>query len=424
MRGKITTLCAMLALLTAACSRPAGRAEGAMNAPSARALNVSPPVRLSPESADASEPSVAVGRDGTPYFVWVEHGAGKEADVWLARLDGNGKTVSAAVRVNPVPGEATAWHGDPPTAAVASDGAVHVGWTARAASGGHANTLYLSTSRDGGRSFAAPVRINDDLKPGVHGMHSLALSTGGRIHVAWLDERNVTPPQKAQAGPAHGHKEANREVFFASSEDGGRSFSPNARVASDACPCCKTSLAASPDGRIYVSWRQVLPGEFRHIAVSATDDGGRTFSPPVVVSDDRWQIAGCPVSGSALTAGEGGSLRALWYSAGEAGPPGLYWSESRDGGRTFAPRQALAGGSGRLTPIVLGGVNHDPMAVWEDAGEGGATRISTAAIGLGVSAVVAADEGELPAAAEGGGRLFISYVSKRDERRGVWFVRV
>ncbi len=38
---------------------------------------------------------------------------------------------------------------------------------------GSANDLYLSVSRDGGKSFDAPVKVNDDRLPAVHGMHSL-----------------------------------------------------------------------------------------------------------------------------------------------------------------------------------------------------------------------------------------------------------
>lgn len=428
MRVKAIVLCLALSILAAGCTRPTGsRSEtGTTQDSGAKPSNenVGGPVRISPEGADAAEPAVAAGSDGAVYVAWVEH-RGKDADVFVARVNGEGQPEGSPVRVNPMAGEARAWHGDSPTLAVAPDGALHVGWTGRVESAGmRADSLYLTTSRDGGRSFEAPVKVNDDPQPGVHGMHSLAVSRDGRVHVAWLDERNVAPPPaEGPAGGKHGHKESNCEVFHASSVDGGRTFSPNRRLASEVCPCCKTSLAAAPDGRVYVSWRQVLPGDFRHIAVASSADGGQTFTEPSVVSDDRWMIAGCPVSGAALAVGSGGVLRVLWYTPGEAGVPGLYWSESRDGGRTFAPRRIFAESGGRGTPTLLHDGKEGFVAVWEGSGGNGqplTARLS--GVGNTVGSLVLAETGELPAAALVAGHTFAAFVLKKDEGRGVWIV--
>jgi hypothetical protein len=254
-------------------------------------------------------------------------------------------------------------------------------------------------------------------------MHSLVVAGNGRVYLAWLDERNVVQPQPSQMAEGH-HMESNREVFMASSTDGGRTFSPNQHVATDACPCCKTALAVGPDGRTYISWRQVLPGDFRHIAVASTMDDGKTFSPSVIVSDDRWQIAGCPVSGPALAVGDDGALRVLWYSAGSAGETGLYWSESRDGGSTFAPRRLFSSGQASGTPVLLRGENNTLIAVW-GKGVSGASHLMTATLdGDGhVTEQTGAMSSELPSAAQSIGRLFVAYISKSGDRRSVWLAR-
>ena len=316
----------------------------------------------------------------------------------------------------------------PPSVAVApDDGAVHVVWTARFpdAHGGHANTLNLSTSRDKGQTFQPPVKINDDEKPAAHGMHSMAVAADGRVYVAWLDERNVAPPAAKPKGVGGHHEtESNREVFIASSGDGGRTFSPNKRVATEACPCCKTSLLAARDGRVYAGWRQVQPGDFRHIAVASSGDRGATFSDPVIVSDDRWMIAGCPVSGAALADSADGALRVLWYSAGAAGAPGLYWSESRDAGRTFGARQLVAAGEARGTPLLLTDARNEFVALGEEQ-HGGTARLIAARLSSG-EAVRAASHSRLtgaPPAVAAGDHLVIAYVVKAGERRGVWLVR-
>ncbi|HWW74487.1 MAG TPA: hypothetical protein VNZ44_03775, partial [Pyrinomonadaceae bacterium] len=177
--------CLLLTFFLSGCARPSYQSRLAPASGSSGAAGV---VRVSAEKTEAAEPAVAGALDGTVYAVWVEH-RGREADVWLARFDAEAKPLAPPARVNPNAGEATAWRGDPPTVAVAADGTVYVGWTARDEAAPHATTLYLSASRDGGRSFGSPVKVNDDAKHCVHGMHSLAVGEGGRVYVAWLDER-------------------------------------------------------------------------------------------------------------------------------------------------------------------------------------------------------------------------------------------
>jgi hypothetical protein len=165
----------------------------------------------------------------------------------------------------------------------------------------------------------------------------------------------------------------------------------------------------------------VLPGDFRHIAVSSSADDGETYSQPVIVSDDRWQIAGCPVSGPALAVEADGALRVLWYSEGQAGEAGLYWSQSVDGGRTFAPRRLLSGGQASGTPTLLVVVGNTPTAIWGMGGSGSARLIIAKLDGDGqVIDNIIATTGDLPSAATLEGKLFIAYILKSGGRRSIW----
>jgi hypothetical protein len=372
-------------------------------------------IRVSREQVDASEPAIASSTEGDIYVAWVEH-QGTQADVMTARVTNN-LIQGTPVRVNPRAGVATAWRGDPPAITVASDGTVFVSWTARVESeAGHATNLYVSASRDRGHTFEEPVKVNDDTKPAVHGMHSLTVAKDGRIYVAWLDERDIVPvpamEMKMKQGTSGHHVESNREVFISSSSDGGHNFSTNRRIATNACPCCKTALATSQDGRVYLSWRQVLPGDFRHIAVTASADGAQTFSEPKVVSDDQWMISGCPVSGSTMKVSDDGALHVLWYSAGKNGQTGLYSSESKDFGNSFDSRKLVAAGEISGTPVLL----NAGAAVWE-APTGKITIRSQAQSGTSVIT-----DGQLPAAVETRMNRVIAYVAKTDQRKSVWIL--
>ena len=380
----------------------------------------SPLVLVSAEGVDAAEPATAVAPDGSFYVAWVNHDANNRADVMIGRYE-PGKKPAAAVRVNPETGTATAWRGDQPSVVVGRNGSVYVVWTTRVESDGKKGTdLYLSVSSDLGQTFEPPVKINDDKVPAAHGMHSLGIAHDGRIYVSWLDERNVAAPKPSKKADGH-HMESNRELFIADSTDGGRTFSRNRKIASDACPCCKSALAITSDGTIYVSWRHVLPGNYRHIAVTTSSDAGATFAKPVIVSDDKWMLHGCPVSGPSLSVADNGMLKVLWYAAGEANAPGLYFAESKDKGQSFSARQLLAQGGVRGTPVLTAG-NGSDIAVWETPVEGGAeTKVRT--VGKDGPAMSVGLNVELPAAAFSKDGLFVAYVSKVKEKRSVWLIK-
>lgn len=419
----------MLAIVLIGVLVLSGCKRGAPKAANSKVISgLSQPIRVSSGDANAAEPAIAAGPDGSVYVAWVNHGANSQGDVMIARFASDGQMQGAAVRVNSQPGIATAWRGDPPMVAIAPDQSVLVGWTARVESeSGQATDIYLSSSRDHGQTFGAPVKVNDDPKPAVHGMHSLAVARDGRVYVAWLDERNVSPlpmkDMKMGAKSTGHHMESNREVFIAASTDGGRSFSRNQRVATDACPCCKTALATTSDGRVYLSWRQVLPGDFRHIAVASSSDHTQTFTTPVIVSDDQWVLSGCPVSGAALFAGNDGSVQVLWYSEGKNGETGLYSAITKDQGMTFEPRQLIATGVVRGTPVLVdrrGG----PAAIWQavENNIGKVQIVPRLGNATTSNSFVVAANAELPAAAANNARVFVAYIAKAGQYQNVWLV--
>ena len=381
-------------------------------------------VRLSSPEADAAEPAIATSANGAVYVAWVEHGEGG-ANVMVGQFDSTGASKSSPVSLNSKVEEATAWRGDPPSLAVAPDGTLYVVWTSRSPEQAHATDLYLSVSRDNARSFEAPVRVSAEHDSGPQGMHSLAIGPQGTVYVAWLEERKKAQPVVVNKSPEkHKHEEENRDLFVASSRDGGKTFSPKKLVASDTCPCCKTSLAVAPDGRVYASWRQVLPGNFRHIAVASSSDQGHTFSTPVVVSDDRWMLAGCPVSGPSLSVSNDGALQVLWYANGQAGPTGVYRSESRDGGQSFSPRQLIVEGMTQATPIILR-QGDQTKAIWQ-RGQGTEASVVMAAVdskGIVTGSTSEEAGSQLPAASIIGDQLLIVAIRQAgNDRRSVWLV--
>jgi hypothetical protein len=79
----------------------------------------------------------------------------------------------------------------------------------------------------------------------------------------------------------------------------------------------------------------VLPGNIREIVVARSSDRGTTWSEPVRVQNDQWQVDACPHAGPALAVDSRNRLHVTWWS-GKEGAAGVFYARSDDGGKSFA----------------------------------------------------------------------------------------
>ena len=155
---------------------------------------------------------------------------------------------------------------------VAPDGTLYVVWN----DGDH---LMLTISRDGGQSFeeprsiiqTAPIMFKVQDVARANGFPQIALAPNGKtgkVYVTWSDYRN-----------------GDVDVFCATSDDGGRNWSPATRVNDDTVHNGFDQffqwLAVDPvTGNAYVLFydrRNSQNNREQSITVARTSDGGRTF---------------------------------------------------------------------------------------------------------------------------------------------------
>jgi hypothetical protein len=128
-------------------------------------------------------------------------------------------------------------------------------------------------------------------------------------------------------------------IFAADSRDGGATFSADRPIqTTDACPCCQLAAAVRGD-TVLLATRQVYPGGLRDSSVSRSTDSGQTFGSPVRAGEAKWKLDGCPLKRTVI-ATDGDHVYTAWFTAGVE-PGGVYFSRSRDGGRSFQPEVAL-----------------------------------------------------------------------------------
>jgi hypothetical protein len=114
----------------------------------------------------------------------------------------------------------------------------------------------------------------------------------------------------------------------------------------DTCTCCPTAFVATPTGGV-AAYRGHSPQELRDIKVSRL--AGEIWEVPRPVHDDNWHINGCPVSGPALSANKD-RLAVLWFT-GRDDQPQVEMELSEDLGKTFQAPQILDSRGKESRPI-------------------------------------------------------------------------
>ena len=258
---------------------------------------------------------------------------GEVGRLWLARVenqylyvsysDDQGKTFGAPVRVNPDP-EGILGDGENRPKIIARKGVVYVSYT-QGLDKPMTGNIRFSRSLDGGKSFSAPVTVNDNREVISHRFETLEVNDKGQVFLAWLDKRDLAAAER-DGRPYHG-----AAVYYAASDDGGLNFGVNRKLADHSCECCRVAMALDTDGTPVAFWRHIYGKNERDHAMRRLD--GK--SGPVRVSYDRWEVDACPHHGGAVSVDRNGVYHFVWFdNAPER--HGLFYGHSADRGESFS----------------------------------------------------------------------------------------
>jgi hypothetical protein len=208
-------------------------------------------------------------------------------DVYSAVSRDAGRTFGAPVRVNDTPFDARVGGELPPQVALVpragADPQVVVVWTAKRADGGR---LLMSRSADGGATFAPSGVVPGSDAAGNRGWESVTVARDGRVFSMWLDHRDL-------AMPAHQH--------------GATSAGGPAAPASKADPVERAGMSqlfvASLDGRV---------------------------APKSITRSV------CYCCKTSLVTGADGAMYGVWRHVYPGDLRDMALTVSRDGGRTFS----------------------------------------------------------------------------------------
>lgn len=411
---RAVTAAVVVCALTVAGSTAGQTARGAQ--PPASAARVGVP------GAVNGTPSLAVlGRSVAAVWTTTKDGA---ANVYLAMSDDGGATFSEPKRVNDQDGDASANNEQPPRVVMSGSGAdrrLTVFWSKRneGPQRTRRDAIRMARSVDGGRTFAPARLTHDAALSGARGWESLAVDPAGQVHAVWLDGRDAE--RKIAEATAHTgmpHKgQPPQDVYHGAIASDGRIT--EGLIATGVCFCCKTAVAVDTRGTVYAAWRHIFPGSMRDIAFAKSTDGGRRFEPFVRVSEDKWELNGCPEDGPTLAVAQAGTIHIAWATLVQEGEPqkALFYATSRDG-RAFSARARLpvaaaaTPGHPQLTLTPDGGA----AIVWDEVVDGlrrvSFTRVSRAGV-FQPSQILSGDESASnPVIALVGKRVLVAWTSR------------
>ncbi len=290
----------------------------------AHAVVASPPVpttgpRRGPTNASAT-PTVALDRDGHLWAVWVER-----SQAFASVSDDLGRTFRKAVAVTPRPEPIDAGGESRPKIATGPRGEIYVTWT-RLGTQPYTGDIRFSRSIDGGRTFTAPVTLNDDKRETGHRFDTVHVGPTGTVYVVWIDKRDLdhaTEAQRPYAGAA---------LYFTRSTDRGATFSRNEKLKDHVCECCR--IAVDFDGAEPVMfWRDVIDGKIRDHGIMRFRDR-LTSGSPSRATHEGWEMNACPHHGPSISIAEDGTYHLVWFTGYGPQGGGTFYARSTDGGKT------------------------------------------------------------------------------------------
>ncbi|WGS42948.1 glycoside hydrolase [Burkholderia sp. JSH-S8] len=236
------------------------------------------------------------------WVAWVEG-----EHVVVAHSNDAGRTLSAAVTVNAMPEPVYTSAENRPKVATSPDGrAIYVSWS-MPLDAPYTGMVRFSRSLDGGATWSVPITVHRDRQMITHRFDMMAVDPAGRIHLAWIDKRDLT------AAKAAGQAYDGAAIYYAVSLDGGASFEPERKVTDHTCECCRIAMAIDPAGRVQAAWRNVFPGQIRDHALAVLPASADAPVAPLRATFSNWHVEACPDHGPALAITSDGTRHLAWF---------------------------------------------------------------------------------------------------------------
>lgn len=307
-------------------------------------------VLISNKSSISEASFLTLDHEENPVITWVEGGLNGVFLYYATSLD-SGRTFGIPIKIPTTKGLSSHDESMPKIAFKRNGDAVVVFQKRRPTpENQYAGVLLYTQLLEGTRSWSNPRMLHSDTSSGIgRNFFDITRLPDGEIGAIWLDGRN-----KYENGSS---------VYFAktNTENG---FEAEIQIGEKTCQCCRTDIYVDDKNNINVAYRDIIKDSIRDIVYTISKDLGKTFSLPVVISNDNWILNGCPHSGPVMAQTSLG-LDFFWFTRG--GGTGVFHTKREFKNQTFKPRAIINAQARHPQATTLS--NDEVAVVWDEYSE-------------------------------------------------------
>lgn len=274
---------------------------------------------------------------------------GEQKNAYYVQSSDNGRTFTAPLKLNNELGVTTTMGERGPKLALGAKDAIHVVWQDLWSPGAHVFPRY-TRSRDGGRSFEQPKAVSETW--GIDGT-TLTADASGNVMVFWhvMDQRKPPVPQATW-------------LYATRSTDNGATFGASEALKIDglmglACSMCQMRARVDSNGNFCLAFRAADDNvrDFYVLKGSVNDKTFRTIR----INRDEWKIDFCPMCGPEMNLSADGRALAAFMSRNR-----VYWAVSDADVSKFDLHVATpAEEKDEIYPMAVANRKGDVLFVWQ-----------------------------------------------------------
>ena len=248
------------------------------------AFDFGPNVHIAMDDYDQKFPDIYVDANGAIHTAWVRI-LGNTKNIYYSKSIDDGLSFSEPIRVNSEPDHIVAYVGSGPR--VRSNGnSVYVMWPD--SRDGYNNTsIYLNTSNDGGSNWQNEVMVSN--QPHFQLYSEMEIDSQGYLHIIYYNFGNSLQFLNMR----YTKIQLDGMILFESFPLG------IANEEAEPCDCCAPDMSVTPEGDVYVAYRNNISNIRDHYIVKKTANSA-DFGVPYLMAEMNHYISYCPSSGPSI----------------------------------------------------------------------------------------------------------------------------
>lgn len=252
--------------------------------------------------------------------------------LYLNYSDDLGRSYSAPMLVNQIAEKISTRGENRPKIGVDGHGNVYLSWVTPLSKRFTANVRFSYFSVNS-QQFSAPITINNDNLLTGHSFNEMVVTQDGDVYISWLDGRAKVAAAKK------GIRLRNSELYLAHANFvRGKTEFDNNFLAKGTCVCCRLAMDLDEQELPMLMWRHVFGDNYRDHGF-LTMKNQKQANEMKRVSFENWQVDGCPHQGPSIARETKGKninrVHMAWFN-NAPNASGLFYGYSDDNGNSMS----------------------------------------------------------------------------------------